>query len=669
MNKPQLTFFGKLGRIIAPSVNRAEPVFWFREVRLLRKLESGEAHEVRRVTLRRGLNIVWAPPEESDDAQLYGDGLSGHASGKTLFCRILRYLLGESSYGSKFLRDEVEKKFEKELWAVAEVFIRGQLWMVARPLAVPSHRFAIKNGTIEGLLAGGLERGDYSKFFDALEENVCTPIAEGKEANEQFRWRYLLPWLTRDQECRYAALTEWRSSLAESENPQTSVPAQQELMKAVLDILDAEEPNLRSGISDADDKMKQANAELPGLDKTAKRDHKRLVDALRRAGIENLDGSEALKDLLTRKMSRLDVLKEAIELMDKDEGLAGAQTIWQNALTARARLSGRIEEATKVRDESEKAWKGLASKRQREVASKIPKPSRAEDKMCPWTWDEAKRRGCVKDSDGPSAETKYGLGETLAEADDPKSILDRKNQELTGLQAEVVKFQSSQDAAFAKLQSEQKRVDGMKAQYVRLKEALEATDDTFNRAEESAKEVAETTGIRDAAMKVKDECRQRLDTIRLSHEDNLLRFSNVFADGVRAAMGGQVNVSVRLLDRGISLSINRNGELTGAALETIKVIAFDVAAMVQSMEGVGHHPRFLIHDGPREADMARIIYDRFFLFARKLEESVCADGEPAFQYILTTTTPPPKDMRDGTPWLRLVLNTAKTDERLLKADL
>lgn len=82
MKDPQLHFFAKLGRIIAPDPKRTEPVLWFRELRILRKLEPGDANEVRRVKLRRGLNVIWAPPEEGEEAELYGDGLSGHASGK-----------------------------------------------------------------------------------------------------------------------------------------------------------------------------------------------------------------------------------------------------------------------------------------------------------------------------------------------------------------------------------------------------------------------------------------------------------------------------------------------------------------------------------------------------------------------------------------------------------
>jgi hypothetical protein len=100
----------------------------------------------------------------------------------------------------------------------------------------------------------------------------------------------------------------------------------------------------------------------------------------------------------------------------------------------------------------------------------------------------------------------------------------------------------------------------------------------------------------------------------------------------------------------------------------VKLLAFDLAAVVTSVEGDGAFSRFLVHDGPREADMAADVYERLFLFAHELEK--CFSGEPAFQYILTTTTQPPEAfIQPGTPWLRLQLAGTPAAERLLRCDL
>ena len=355
MRDPQLHFFAKLGRIIAPDPKRTEPVVWFRELRILRKLEPGDANEVRRVTLRRGLNVIWAPPEDGDEPELYGDGLSGHASGKTLFCRVLRYLLGESNYGPKTLRDSVETKFDHELWAMAELFVDTQLWLVARPLAGTARRFACQGVTMDEMLDGNVTHGDYTLFTDAVEAAACGPVLEEAEGGEQFGWRYLLPWLARDQESRFAGLTEWRSSLAESENPQTSAYEQQELMKAVLGLLKAEEIRLRTKLHTAEEAIKKATEELPALTRAERRDYNKLVESLKRAGMKDFTSLESVADLRERRRLRAEGLKMSLENAEQEEKLVAAKDAWDKAVSAHATVDGRVTQATQNLEATKKA--------------------------------------------------------------------------------------------------------------------------------------------------------------------------------------------------------------------------------------------------------------------------------------------------------------------------
>jgi len=89
--------------------------------------------------------------------------------------------------------------------------------------------------------------------------------------------------------------------------------------------------------------------------------------------------------------------------------------------------------------------------------------------------------------------------------------------------------------------------------------------------------------------------------------------------------------------------------------------------MLLSAEGYGNHPRFLIHDSPREADMQKDIYQRFFLYMRELEKKSPKSG-PNFQYIITTTEPPPEELQLK-PWLIAKLDASKAEGRLLKVNL
>ena len=64
--------------------------------------------------------------------------------------------------------------------------------------------------------------------------------------------------------------------------------------------------------------------------------------------------------------------------------------------------------------------------------------------------------------------------------------------------------------------------------------------------------------------------------------------------------------------------------------------------------------------------MAPDIYERLFLLMHELERYF--DGEPSFQYILTTTTQPQdKFLRER--WLRLKLADMPAEERFLRRDL
>lgn len=70
---------------IQPPTDASGPRLWVRRVVIWRE-PGGEA--IRDVELRPGFNIVWTP----DDKGI------GHGAGKTLFCRLLRYCLGEETH-------------------------------------------------------------------------------------------------------------------------------------------------------------------------------------------------------------------------------------------------------------------------------------------------------------------------------------------------------------------------------------------------------------------------------------------------------------------------------------------------------------------------------------------------------------------------------------------
>jgi hypothetical protein len=104
--------------------------------------------------------------------------------------------------------------------------------------------------------------------------------------------------------------------------------------------------------------------------------------------------------------------------------------------------------------------------------------------------------------------------------------------------------------------------------------------------------------------------------------------------------------------------------MAGEAVETLCVLLADLTALAAGATGLGHHPGWLLHDSPREADLGIVIY-------RRLLQGVAAfaadDGQLPFQYIVTTATPPPELLREN--FGRLALHHRDESGMLFACDL
>jgi hypothetical protein len=107
------------------------------------------------------------------------------------------------------------------------------------------------------------------------------------------------------------------------------------------------------------------------------------------------------------------------------------------------------------------------------------------------------------------------------------------------------------------------------------------------------------------------------------------------------------------------------GEVSTAALDSLKIVAFDLAALHMAVEEKADLPAFLVHDSPREADLDGQLYAGLFKLVKQWEE---AAGTPCFQYIVTTTTAPPSELQDE-HHLRLQMSSTPAEKRLFGMDI
>src|SRR5260221_10276874 len=117
----QTSLFPEPKQTLSVPKDSPEPRVWVK--RLILWEEPGTI--LREVALRRGLNIVWSPDPGISASEPGAEGGSGHGAGKTLFCRLLRYCLGEEGFAATELRRAVLEKYPKALVG-AQISIGGR---------------------------------------------------------------------------------------------------------------------------------------------------------------------------------------------------------------------------------------------------------------------------------------------------------------------------------------------------------------------------------------------------------------------------------------------------------------------------------------------------------------------------------------------------------------
>src|SRR5690606_11770994 len=90
---------------------------------------------------------------------------------------------------------------------------------------------------------------------------------------------------------------------------------------------------------------------------------------------------------------------------------------------------------------------------------------------------------------------------------------------------------------------------------------------------------------------------------------------------VRRLVGDEAKGEVHLTGKGLELRVQMGGDRSTSAIDSLKVVAFDLAALCLSIECLTRVPAFLIHDSPREADLGLSLYHRLFHLVHELEEA------------------------------------------------
>jgi hypothetical protein len=524
---------------VRAAAGRSEPLLWVRRL----VLWSAPGVLLHEITLRRGLNVIWSPDPADTGAETEAEPVAplraalGHGAGKTLFCRLLRYCLGEATYGTVDQRAKIARAYPDGRVG-AEIVVAGTTWSVVRSLGLFPNDRVVRGVPIERIDEQGnpdAEELDLAAFVEAVQLAVIGKETAALIAKAPGKaWLTALAWLSRDQECRLAKITAWRSPSAGAGSPAEALSSA-EASRVVRALLGA-----------SHDRERAEGA------KTTK-----LLAQRRKQETE----AEHHRWAFRRRLAQLAVTA-GLDPKAVPEGPLAIDALRTAALARQAAFDAAHPPATL--------------------------PSHCDH--------------CAAPLAGTNAATTRKLLDDIAEL----------GAQLTETEAALA------DVA--------------------------ATVQSLDRA-------------RDRAAATRDESARALARLR-----------SQFEAVVRRILGDRASATLGLDHNGLTLALQLGGDQTSPGIESLKILAFDLAVLCQSIEGGTQLPAFLIHDSPREADLGLSLYHPVFELARELERTGPPGSEAPFQYIVTTTTLPPAFARVE-PVLRLELHGAPAEARLLKTNL
>lgn len=658
-----------------PVTTATAPRLWVSRFVLLRDLESREL--VRDVPLHAGLNIVWG--------QSGGILLGGHSVGKTLFCKLLRFGLGEDAYDD----EAFEKRIERVLpgaYLGLEVWVDGERWSVLRPLCrrhkVEGKRAhqrrrdgALHGGKIEEASCNLLDEVAFKTYSDALEalKDRCLSRGFGKDDARPFTWPELLQWFARDQETRFQDQAVFRSHKSRTSNPIDSARSDL-LVRTALGLVDAEETKVALKLQDARKKLEDATTKNREAERLL-RAGALLLTAMEEGRTTPPNDYKALQDSgdLFFIPKRIEAEKKGYEkeLADAEEQYrdedASVNEAWEKYANARDTL-----EATKALLTAFREAKDPLAAKMAATDRALERRYKKKDHLCP---------DCLEFYGDPKALERLGrMFKELAKAapERKKQIEQELEEEKATLQSQLEEHQELHDQAKhvydAAIIARGRTDETIRGIRVNIEVAARKLRDAkaYVEGAEAAREgnkapsplaIVDTNKLREEIGKLGD----KLLELREAKKAQLDAVREAFTQVIEDCLGKPFRGEIVEQDGHLKFHLVTGRGQRGEAVETLTVLLADLCALKMSIDGKTSLPGLLVHDSPREADLDKAAYDKLFEYIEVLADKCEQRGHLPFQYIITTTTPPPENFtKDGAKEVVLKLSAAEEgDEGLL----
>lgn len=641
---------------------RRQPRLWVEKLWLV---ESREPLVVtRNITLHTGLNIVWAKESASNDAS--GLASAGHGVGKTSLCLLLRYVLGDDAPTIATLRSKAAGSFPKG-GVAARVHVDGATWLVFRPYGLYSHSLAAQCDALDQLLEG-TAANDFDGYGRALEQFSIGRLAARSlpGTNQPLEWRHLLAWCIREQRTRFDGFYHWREGEGLGFKRSRRDPPL--LVGSVLGLVDQALDQLLRDIEAKQKQVDQCKERIPELERAPAF---ALAHADRQLRLKVRAEEDEPVFATTVGESVESRVQAALQKAESDE--RGWEREAEQADEALAQEQVRLHELTKVRDLAEL---------EAAIAKSLVEVNQADFERLTKVRDQL---------EGLEGRCDHGNVEFIA----CQYIQERKNSvNMTWYQdgrhakatapelAERLGARTREFDKAAKAVSDHvQRISNKKTELRRLRVRIATSESAREFLKQSWDELqvqhTERAQGGDTAELVKarrhlQEFEAALDSLRAAEVSRRSRQSSR-VDAIKALTAA---VSTRLLGAAGHARFVPGHEVRpfevargGEAYQVLEVLLGDIVCLLDSaLSETSNHPGFLVHDCPREADMSERLYREFFLAAAEAAEQLGRDGTAPFQFIVTTTSPPPAEL-GGAQHVVLELAPGSDEALLFKRQL
>lgn len=636
---------------------RAQPRLWVERVWLLESREPLKV--IREIGLRPGVNVVWAREPETNG----GSGLSsaGHGVGKTSFCLLLRYLLGDEATAITVLREKAAANFPKG-GVAAKVNIDGVAWLVFRPYGAYSHAIATVSEQLESLFDGS-HSSDFQVYLSSLQSAFIGKLAAQTlpGTNQSLEWRHLLAWCIREQRTRFDGFFHWREADGLGfRRPRQDPPM---FVSSVLGILDIDADQLMREVERTQSKLTRISEQIPDLERQPIYALENLEHRIR-AQVEAGDDIATFESVADTSLESR--VKNALDASARTESQGDRES--EAAEEVLAPMLAKLAEL-----ESEKRRLEI----ERDIANSLVEANEAEYTRLTTEQNELQR---------PDGQCKYGLVE-FSECEHIKrrrstislpwrmDVIAARNaapsrqSQLTAASGALQKAEEAhagQHQRVATQRANVRRAQMRSATSAVRREQLKQQWSEFlmrHRAREEGQDSAELTRAKDQMNTLAKELESKRAALVIRRQQKSTRVDalKLLTTCVAERLLGEAGHGRFAPDSDTSpfdLSVG------GEAYQVLEVLLGDIVCLLDGATSTdNNHPGFLVHDCPREADMSAVLYKNFLLMILEAEMQFAASGNVPFQYIVTTTSPPPTELSKG-PYLALELQPG-SDEHLL----